>query len=899
MHYLSKVAVDDPEEAVRIALKVPEVDNPRVYDSILSIALEVPGHLSVRLKSKVIEYARMDFHFMAYRFRKLLIHWTREGETSSALELAKVLVRFRSDPNASVIEQYRKDDPGHYRAMGILMPSPAFDEWEYAEILERGVRPLSEEEPYAVARDLISATARLLDLKTYRDEIEGGNYRDDSEIWCQRLTRPDDDRHRQSDEALVQVLTYACEKVFEKAPNSVKQLVQTLREQKWGLFDRIICHLYSRYPSEQTLPWIRDLILGYANYATRRYHYEYQLMVQSACEFFGERLLTEEERGRIFQSILNGPEYRRRLADQFSEDGYERYRRQFHLMQLRPFGPVLFGEYLDYFRSLGGRDDISDDDYYPFNFSGVETVVSRSPMSVSDLAALSDVDLLRYINEWDEERYERTDHLFSIDIKSLAEAFQEVFVEFIVPDERRLRFWIENMESISRPIYVKSMVSAMQKVVEAGDFEMLDLWLSFCEWILTRAGQKENDYPSPDAQTEGEPETGELSRSVCDFVESCLKVDINAPIVHRQRLASLLRTLCASFDYRLDTEKPVILNRDDQLTEAINNTRSRALQELFNFGFWIRRNDPSADVVEVWKILDTRFASASPYQLTRPERAMLGWRFDSAVILNEDWAVEHRSDFFPRDTLREWADAFGSFLLSHRPNGRTFGILKDEFRFAIKNTGELAKSEHPADAPIDCLGRHLFLYYLWGYFPLNGDDSLLEGYYLQNDKNDENRQYRGRLFDHAGRALANTHTPLDKNLEERVVAFFEWRIEVGDPTELGYFTLWLKAECLKPEWRLESYSRILDISRIEPALVMTQMDILGQLLPDHTRKVIECFLKVTQTIRQDGYHYLNPDTVKQILKAGLQSQEEVVRENATQARDNLLRQGWNLRDIED
>ena len=899
VRYLSRVASDEPEEVARIALQIPKVDNPRLYDGIVSIALNTPGPVSVLLKPKVLEYARMDFHTMAHSFRGLLVHWTVEGETSSALELSKALIRFRPDPQADAKEQHRRDNPDDSITTPILMPNPAFNDWEYAEILDKGVRPLAEEEPYEVARALISAATRLLYLKTHRVEIEQGDYNDYSEVWCQRLTSSGDYRHRQSDAALVHALAYACEKVFEEAPESVGQLVQALDNQKWGLFDRIICHLYSRYPNEQTLPWIRKLILNYEDYPNWQYHFEFQLMIRRACECFGECLLTEEERSRIFEAILIGPsptEYNDQLPERFSEDEYEQSRRNFHLMQLRPFEPVLYGEYRDYFQSPNVGDVIADEDYFPINFSDAETVGSRSPMSVERLAALSDEGLLRYINDWDEKRYERDDRLIRIDVKALAESFQGVFAEFIIPNEDRLRFWMENRERIERPIYIKSIVSLMQQQIDAEEFEPLDDCLSFCEWVLMRFSPEGEASPRSDGRIEHDPQNDELTRSVCDLIGVFVKGETNTPITHRQRLASLLKTLCTQFDYRLDMKVPVIMNRDDQLTEAYNNTRSRALEELFNFGSWAQRNDPSSNIVEVKEILDTRFSPMSSCPLTRPERAILGWRFDSAVALDGAWVTEHRLDFFPRGTLQEWADAFGSFLLSHGPNSQTFEILRDEFGFAIENMGELAKSEHPAAAPIDYFGRHLFIYYLRGYFPLNGTDSLLERYYL---KNADSRPYWGRLFDYVGRILVNTGSTLEANLKESVVAFFEWRLGVGEPEELGYFTFWLEAECLEPEWRLESYSRVLDICRIDPPLVMTQVNALGQLMADHTGMVLECFLKITEAIRQDGFNFLNPDTVRQILRQGLGSEDYTVRENATLARENLLRRGWsNLQDIE-
>lgn len=59
------------------------------------------------------------------------------------------------------------------------------------------------------------------------------------------------------------------------------------------------------------------------------------------------------------------------------------------------------------------------------------------------------------------------------------------------------------------------------------------------------------------------------------------------------------------------------------------------------------------------------------------------------------------------------------------------------------------------------------------------------------------------------------------------------------------------------------------------------------MLPKHTAKVIECFAKLT-----DGIHnniYIQTEEAKTILKAGLNSSDTIVHENAERALNNLLR----------
>ena len=74
--------------------------------------------------------------------------------------------------------------------------------------------------------------------------------------------------------------------------------------------------------------------------------------------------------------------------------------------------------------------------------------------------------MLNDINEWDkEERLCEDDKLVDIDIEGLAETFQTVFKESIIPDANRLRFWMENHERIKRPPYVRAMINVMQEHV--------------------------------------------------------------------------------------------------------------------------------------------------------------------------------------------------------------------------------------------------------------------------------------------------------------------------------------------------------------------------------------------------------------------------------------------------
>ena len=820
--------------------------------------------------SKIIELLKKPFLF------------DRELAEFTPALLTK-LIGFLPDPKAKERQARRLGNPKGWATR--LNPSPRSDQWEYQQILENGIRPLCEKEPYQIARILIDATASMIRLSKHQEELDKEGDEDSSEFWCRRLNRPTWDL-LDTKEMLVHTLTFACEKVYKKSPESIETLDQTLRNQRWKVFKRLRQHLYALNPNEQTLPWIREFILEHKDYAEWEHHYEFQLMIRKACEHFGVSLLSEEERMAIFDAILSGPPRGERSPEEFQQR-----QRYFHRMQLQPFARLLAGEYQNYFQELedaSDEDPPNDEDYSPVGQVKGGTVSYRSPRSPEELAELGDEELLTYINTWqegrpwyEEDRYE-DDQWIEINIGALADAFQTVFKDTIISDEKRLTFWLANRDRIEQPVYIRAIVQAIQEHLKEQYYEQLDLWFEFCEWVLSHP-DAERDKGERGDESREYPDWGSSRRAVGDFVGECIKEDLNVPFTTRESLANILRLLCTQFDRRLDLDEPVLLNRNDQITEAINKTRSRALEDLVKFGLWVRRHDDTGNVPEVTSILEERFKDDTEYPLTMPERALLGMYYGQLLGLNQTWAVEHKAVFFPQDNLPVWVEAFGSFLRFTRPFKPTFEILRDDFVFALDHLLKIGDDEIA-----DRLGQHLFIYYLWEVYPLNGEDSLLERIY-EKTKNDPQRW--ANLSNHIGWSVRNSSENLEQGLIDRIVAFFDWRLEQQETEELQEIAFWLEAECFDPDWRLDAYTKILDVSQLGSLGSSSILTVLNEMLESHTAKVVECFAKITDAIDPGEGFYIDADKAKPILKAGLENEDESVRENAEHARENLLSAG--------
>ena len=896
IQYLKNVCRDAADEVVKLLINLPDTDNPVVYDGILDIALQLPIEYSVKLKDKILEYAGMEHQFRAYRYAKLLERWTKENQTSAALELAKILVKFAPDPQSESKQKRRIENPMDSNTL--LEPSPRMVPGEYRDIMLKGIRPITESGPYKVAGILIDATANMIYLRRHKQDFN--NQEDLSWSWCPCIYKQGKDGGS-SEETLVHTLTFTCEKVFEKSSNAIVKLDKILRNQHWNIFKRLRHHLYAKHLNEQTKPWILELILTPEYYNQWNHSYEFQLMIRRACEHFGETLLTEEERTQIFDAILAGPsktDYQRKVVEfwgiEFNDEDFLQYKLHRHRIQLTPFAPVLFGKYETYLQELEteGTSRIFDEDYIPSKTEVREVPVSkRSPYSHQKLAKLTDDNLLNFINAWDDEdKFHENEDYVEINIEALANAFQTVFKESIIPDPVRFKFWMKNRERIERPIYVRVMIYAMQSHVKAKNFDKLKEWLTFSEWVLSHPDREHNrDYKQGDESRENQNWTN-ARRAIGDFIGVCLEKDIDVPITAREKLARILEMLCTQYDWNLDENNPRGLYHKDPLTEGINNTRSRALDNLVKFGFWLRKHEPQCEVHEVTTLLAKRFSSETGYLLTPPEYAILGKNYLSIYNFNKKWAIAHKSDFFPQaqSKRQEWVAAFSSFVLCNGAAKSIYKILQEDFKFALQHLDEIKNRDRGGHEPIDVLGERLFNYYLWEMFPLKGQESLLEYFYQQTYGK---REHWANLFNNIGHRLSSSGKHLDQSMKDRVKKFFKWRLKEEEPTELRYFTYWLQAECLETKWRLKSYSKVIDVCKAEDCEVEDweiYLKELCQMLPKYTAEVVECFFKLTNDIRNKNI-YIQTEEANTILKSGLNSRDPVVSENAKRALNNLLR----------
>ena len=172
--YLERVSVTAPCLVVDTILKFRDTDNPRILHTIAEIASKVePVEQSLRLKDFVSKLLKSPYHLgVSGLIAKLVNRWAGASTktTDAALDLIRTAVSFQADPESQDKQARRRANSADWATS--LGPPPGYDKWHYEQILETGVRPLAEREPFQTARILIDATATMIRLQLHQDELE-------------------------------------------------------------------------------------------------------------------------------------------------------------------------------------------------------------------------------------------------------------------------------------------------------------------------------------------------------------------------------------------------------------------------------------------------------------------------------------------------------------------------------------------------------------------------------------------------------------------------------------------------------------------------------------------------------------------------------------------------------
>ena len=137
--YLARVADQNPEVVLRVALEIPETDNALIHQDLAQAACKMPGPLAREWTLHELPWLseqKRFFMLMDVEYGRLVQHLAETGEVEVALQLARLMLEVR------LREGDESQKPAHRH------PISRIDSWDYGEFLRLRIPTLLEDKSY-------------------------------------------------------------------------------------------------------------------------------------------------------------------------------------------------------------------------------------------------------------------------------------------------------------------------------------------------------------------------------------------------------------------------------------------------------------------------------------------------------------------------------------------------------------------------------------------------------------------------------------------------------------------------------------------------------------------------------------------------------------------------------
>lgn len=823
--YLVKVAPEKPDKVMRIILKVPSTDNPRIHEDFVDAALKMPPAISVKLNEKITEWIQSsdaNFLLLPSKIATYIAHLKAGGFAKEALEVSDILLGLRK------LEKEIDGDSFTKRAGPIVR-----SEWEYDEILKEIAPHFKQEEKVELVKLLCEKLRQAILSEGPEDERE---FRDLSYIWRGSIEDSDQNHDDGIKDRIIDWIRSLSEELLVEAPALVAPLCDYFRSEVLPIFSRLGLHIV-RLSGNANLT--SKFILDQQLFSCLDVWHEYALLIET-----GYPILPNADKNKLLSMIEADVFYRNGdiEPEQFSEEDNETSRYRYYYM----IREHLDGEGKKTFERLHAKFGDLDNPTFHYYISSV-WVGPTSPKSADELKSLPTADLKKFLDDWaPPEKWG-----FGPSIEGLGRELQVVVAE-------RLDEFADNMEQFQfqEKTYVRAVIEGFSKALtEKKQFR----WEKVIDFLLWASGQQ--DESEEDAFKPGgdkDPSWGWSRQAACRLVERGLLSETNAiPFPLREKVWNIISLGLSDIHPKVEVEDKYTSDKGYYQT-AINSIRGVALEATIHYAFWVKRNLglskeelPIDKAPELFSALDKHLDLR--FEQSKSIRSVYGRWVPWLLPLNRKWFQAAKERIFPRDDLKGyWTAAWDANILFNQPYKNVFKELKDHYSLAI-DSFELGKDEK-LEKTDERLVDHLIAFFLYGEFEL--DSEIMTKLYSKLDS-----KLKKRALDMIGRGLASEKHAPDPEIVKRSIDFWNFRIEeckkMKDPkgrAELAEFGWWFKSAQFDDEWSLDQAIVVLNLCQYVTPDYMV-MERLLELVDKYPQKVAEVFrLMVDCRVADHGFY---------------------------------------------
>ena len=296
---LARIAKSNASVVARVASRIPRTRNARVNDHLMDIAAVVPTPQDARrLLTQATYYAKHPYHLSAAIFGDIIEHWVSIGAVDAGLRLAQEILKFRRG--------YRPKVPRKEKRSRLLSgmspePEPRIPAWEFKQIVEGGIRKLSEADPQRTLALLLGAIESYLRLSRRGPD-------DYSDVWCQNVASASSFHEGIGVVVSAAVACFASSTTNRRRFRKADALV---RSHESLIFDRIRWNVYARSPKTARSTIANDLFTYIPRFSTTLYPVEFADMIRRSVHALKKNLLPTSRWRRLWSILSKDPVIKR------------------------------------------------------------------------------------------------------------------------------------------------------------------------------------------------------------------------------------------------------------------------------------------------------------------------------------------------------------------------------------------------------------------------------------------------------------------------------------------------------------------------------------------------------------------------------------------------------------
>ena len=883
--YLARMASEDPETVLEIALQVPDTENIYVHIDLVDAALAMPPEHAARLVERVKPWIKSPYQLLIpEKVGALVVHLAQGGLVDEALDLAGSLLALRPDDRRIPGAEGQESLPA--------TPEPRawYDDWHYAQILERHIPPLviaGRERALSLLCDLLDAAVTL-----FRSHKEGEVPKDYSYIW-----RPAIEDHPQNpgdgvEDALVSAVRDAAAQIAGNDPATVPALVQALEDRRWRIFHRVALHLLAEF-SHHAPELVAQRLTDRARFDDVGLRHEYTVLAQKC---FAS--LSEEDKRKILSWIEEGPDLTKYKAGREAWTGQPprdeeagRYARLWRRDHLAPLSGDLPPEWAHFYDELVAELGPAEHPEFVVYSSGIRTPVA-SVVGAEELRAMEAGEVVSFLESW-----QPSGDFMGPSVEGLGRELTAA----VASDPERFAVEANQFQGLV-PDYVSGFICGLRDAAHAKNpFSWLPV-LDLCRWVVDQSEETSAEEP---------PELRRRWRWARELIADLLSHGFGEgaseiPFDLRSKVWEILRLLTEDPDPTPDTEAGYSGSSAGFYELSINTVRGEAMHAVVHYALWVQRHirwrNKEKEVLaqgfdqmpEVRIVLDRHLDREQ--DPARSVRAVYGRFFPWLTLLDLEWATASVTKIFPTEET-QWDlhnAAWETYVIFCPVYDSVFDVLREEYSRAVNHVStELKESRYHPD-PDERLAEHLMALYWRGKLDLDKPGGILERFYSKASDT-----LRGDALKFIGHSLGNTEGAVAPQVMERLKALWEHRLDgarratgsIGHVSELAAFGWWFISGKFDDTWAIAQLREALTITgRTEVDHLVAER--LAMLAPSTPLPAVECLsLMIDGDV--EGWHIdLWCEHIRAILATVLQSTDQVARKAAISLVHRLAARGY-------